>query len=90
MAQTAYYFQRLSDGYILLGSGPGSTLYNYSPEDWGPLTGAQLGNAHWVLVDTTQPYRSYSYILDNYVDSFPRYNGDWDQDLFRILPVVRS
>lgn len=90
MALTAYYFQRLSDGAILLGSGPNSMLYNFDPYNWGTLTGTQLDSAHWVQVDTAQPYRTYEYILNNYVDSFPRENGDWQQDLFRLLPVIRT
>ena len=90
MAQTAYYIQRLSDGKILLGQGPSSDKYNFDPYAWGNLTGAQLESAHWVTVDTAQPYRTYSYILSNIVDGLPASNGNWNNDMFRILPVVKN
>ena len=86
MATTAYYIQRLSDGKILLGDGPNSSVF--SPYNWGTLTAAQLEtSAYWVFVDLAQPYSSYSYNLENIVDSLPQQNGDWQQDLFRFLPI---
>jgi hypothetical protein len=88
MVVTGYYIQRLSDGKILLGPGPDSTSGNFNPNGWDNLTGGQLNTqAYWELVDLTQPYSSYSYILENLVDSLPQVNGDWQQDLFRFLPI---
>ena len=86
MVVTGYYIQRLSDGKILLGDGPNSIGFN--PNGWDTLTGGQLNSqAYWELVDLTQPYSSYSYNLENLVDSLPQANGDWQQDLFRFLPI---
>ena len=87
MVVTGYYIQRLSDGKILVGAGPDSAGF-FNPNNWDNLTGAQLVNeAYWELVDLTQPYSSYSFILENLVDSLPPANGDWQQDLFRFLPI---
>ena len=86
MVVTGYYIQRLSDGKILLGDGPNSSGFN--PNGWDTLTGEQLNtSAYWEIVDLTQPYSSYSYNLENLVDSLPQENGDWQQDLFRFLPI---
>ena len=86
MVVTAYYIQRLSDGQILLGDGPNSGAF--SPFNWGTLTGGQLNtSAYWVIVDLSQPYSSYSSVLENLVNSLPQQNGDWQQDLFRFLPI---
>jgi hypothetical protein len=87
---TGYYIQRLSDGKILVGQGPNSTIF--SSGDWFELTNSgQLNTqAYWEIVDLTQPYSSYSYILENLVDSLPQANGDWQQDLFRFLPIQKN
>ena len=87
MVVTGYYIQRLSDGKVLLGQGPNSAG-SFNPNAWDTLTGGQLvTDAYWELVDLTQPYSSYSFILENLVDSLPQQNEDWQQDLFRFLPI---
>jgi len=89
MVVTGYYIQRLSDGKYLTGQGVNNGVQGaFSPSDWSTLTGAQLAtSAFWYLVDLTQPYSSYSSVLENIVDSLPQANGDWQQDLFRFLPI---
>jgi hypothetical protein len=89
---TGYYIQRLSDGKILAGSGANSVQGGFNSEDWFELTNSgQLNTqAYWEIVDLTQPYSSYSYILENLVDSLPQQNGDWQQDLFRFLPIQKN
>ena len=83
---TGYYIQRLSDGKILTGQGANSSDYN--PNDWSTLTGGQLNtSAYWVIVDLSQQYSTYSWALEQVADSLPQQNGDWQQDLFRFLPI---
>lgn len=89
MVVTGYYIQRLSDGKILTGQGVNNGEQGvFSPFDWSTLTGGQLNtSAFWYLVDLAQPYSTYSSVLENLVDSLPQANGDWQQDLFRFLPI---
>ena len=93
---TGYYIQRLSDGKILAGdggfTGANSVQGDYNPYDWFELTNSgQLNTtAYWEIVDLTQPYSSYSFILEQLVDSLPQQNGDWEQDLFRFLPIQKN
>jgi hypothetical protein len=89
MVVTGYYIQRLSDGKILVGQGPNSDPSLFNPGDWFTLTnsGQLSSEAYWELVDLTQPYSSYSYILEKLVDDLPQANGVWQQDLFRFLPI---
>ena len=89
MVVTAYYIQRLSDGKVLAGQGVNNGAQGvFSPSDWQTLTGGQLNtSAYWVIVDLAQSYSSYSWALEQVANSLPQANGDWQQDLFRFLPI---
>jgi hypothetical protein len=93
---TGYYIQRLSDGKILAGngglSGANSELGDFDPANWFELTNSgQLNTqAYWVIVDLAQNYSTYSWALEQTADSLPQSNGDWQQDLFRFLPIQKN
>jgi hypothetical protein len=89
---TGYYIQRLSDGKILTGQGANSEQGDYNSYDWFELTNSgQLNTqAYWAVVDLAQNYSTYSWILEQVADSLPQSNGDWQQDLFRFLPIQKN
>ena len=89
---TGYYIQRLSDGKILAGSGANSEQGDYVSYDWFELTNSgQLNTqAYWAVVDLAQNYSTYSWILEQIADSLPQSNENWQQDLFRFLPIQKN
>ena len=93
---TGYYIQRLSDGKILAGgggfTGANSEQGDYNPYDWFTLTNSGELNtiAYWAIVDLSQHYSTYSWVLEQVADSLPQSNGDWQQDLFRFLPIQKN
>jgi len=93
MAKTAFIVQRLSDGGILLGYGKDTEDGENPPFGslWGSLTGAQLEYlAHWVVCDVSDWNNSARPTVAKLIDNVATPNGDWDQDLYRVLPIMQN
>lgn len=78
-----YYIQRVSDGYVLNGSGNNPNVFSKS----GTWTSFDSATAFRVPVGWSNNYQTQNQIIAGYIDQLPVGAGAWQRVLYRVLPL---